>query len=259
MTSKNPIKVFISYAKEDTSFMHELTKHLKVFEKNNIIEIWHDALIAPGENWKEEIKVHIQDAHVIILLISADFMASDYIDNIEISKSLDRSRKRETVIIPIIIRPTNYSSLEISKYQALPKDGKPVSTWVDKDEAWVDITNQLKKLFDSLSEGKIKLEESKIFNVNKSNIERPPDSIIQIKKLIGEGKLKKALEVSLEILKASQEDDLYNSLLLLSSRYNSLQRNETMGIISATESSKSKNQITYSLLSILSEIEKHPV
>lgn len=259
MTNKNPIKVFISYARQDEVFKDELIKHLSPFIKNKTIEIWNDALIMPGENWQDEIRTAIQEAHIILLLISADFMASDYIYDTEISNVLDKSRKRETVIIPIIIRPTNYSSLEISKYQALPRDGKPVSTWSNRDEAWVDITNQLNKLFDSLSEGKIKLEESKISNLNKNNIERSINSITQIRNLIAQGKLKNAIEVSLEILKASQEDDLYNSLLLLSSRYNSLQRNETMGIISDTESSKSKNQITYSLLSILSEIEKHPV
>ncbi len=259
MTNKNPIKVFISYARQDEVFKDELIRHLNPLVRNNTIKSWHDGILMVGEEWEPSIKKQIEEADVILLLISPDFMASDYIDDVEISKSLDRSRKRETVIVPIIIRPTNYSSFEISKYQALPKDGKPVSTWLYRDEAWIDITHQLKNLFDSLSEGRIKLEESKSLNVNKINIERSINSITQIRNLIAQGNLKKAIEVSLDIVKTSQEDDLYNSLLLLSSRYNSLQRNETMGTISHAESNISKNLITDSLLSILSEIEKSPV
>ncbi len=266
MTNKSPIKVFISYARKDESFKDELIKHLKPLVRDNTIQIWYDALITPGKNWDEEIKIHIQEAQIIILLISADFMASDYIYDVEISKSLDRSRKRENIIVPVIIRPTSYLSLEINKYQALPKDGKPISTWTDKDEAWMDVTRSLEKLFDSLSQGRINLEESKNFSISIINEdedrnikEQSIDSIAQIKNLIVKGNLDRALTLSLKILKEYQQDDSYNSILLLSSRYNSLKRNEHMGIISYSESQTSRNQITHSLLSILDEIEKYPV
>ena len=182
-------------------------------------------------------------------------MASRYINDVEIKKALDRYEKKEVLIIPIIVRPTDFSSMEISKFQALPKDGKPISTWRDRDEAWLDVVKQLKRVFKSFNDGKIPLKKRKSTEqVATAPREDAKNDKLKIQNLVAKSKIKEALQHLLEAANSSNNDDLSNATLLLTTRFNSLKKNELRGIISFSDASVNRAQIVNGLLSLLEEL-----
>jgi O-acetyl-ADP-ribose deacetylase (regulator of RNase III) len=137
------VELFISYAHKDEALKDELNKHLTVLQKQGAIASWHDRKIIAGEEWKDEIDTHLESAQIILLLISPDFMASNYCYEIEMQRALERHESKEARVIPVILRPVSWSKANFSKLQALPKDGKPVTTWTNQDEAFVNVIDGL--------------------------------------------------------------------------------------------------------------------
>lgn len=134
-------KVFISYAHEDEDFSKELQAHMKLLEKQGLVKCWHDREIIAGTKWKGEINKNLKSADLILLLISSDFLNSDYCYDVEMKAALDAHKVGKSITIPIIIRPvTNWENSELGGLQALPRDGKPVVTWDFRDLAWADVT-----------------------------------------------------------------------------------------------------------------------
>ncbi len=129
-------KVFVSYSHKDESLRNDLETHLKLLERRGLIEVWNDRLIPPGNEWQPSIDDHLERADVILFLVSVDFLASDYIDNVEMTRALERHHSGEATVIPIIVRDVNWKQAPFAKLQALPKDGKPVRNWGNKDRAW---------------------------------------------------------------------------------------------------------------------------
>lgn len=140
------ISLFISYSHKDEPIKDELVKHLSGIRRMGLISEWNDRKILPGEEWDVTIKGKLEKADIILCLISADFMSSDYINDVEIKNAIERYEKGLIRIIPIIVRPCDFSSFPVSQYQALPKDAKPISKWDDQDEALLDVVKSIKKI-----------------------------------------------------------------------------------------------------------------
>ncbi len=134
-----PVRLFISYSHKDERFRNELETHLKLLQRQGLIEIWHDRKIEAGDEWKRKIDENLERAEIILLLISADFIASDYCYAIEMTRALERHENGEARVIPVIVRDCNWHSAPFGKLQALPKDGKAVKKWPDKDSAWRNV------------------------------------------------------------------------------------------------------------------------
>lgn len=134
-----PLKVFISYSHKDESFLKELEAHLASLQRKGAIEKWHDRRIGAGTDWKNEIDKHLNEADIVLLLVSSDFINSDYCHDIEMKAALARHAKGETLVIPIIVRVCVWNDVDFAHLQALPKDAKAVKSWTDPDEAWTDI------------------------------------------------------------------------------------------------------------------------
>lgn len=144
--SLRPVKVFLSYAHEDEEHINELLKHLSLLQRQRYIEHWHHRMISPGQDRTEEIDARLEDADIIIAAVSADFLASDYCHEVELERSLARHAEGTAYVIPIIVRPTNWSSSALGRLQPLPKDGKAISTWHDRDEAWSDVSMGIQRI-----------------------------------------------------------------------------------------------------------------
>lgn len=144
------VSVFVSYSHADEGLRKELGKHLSVLERQGIIETWHDRMIGAGTEWEGVIDAHLNDARVILLLISADFIHSQYCYDIEMKRALDRHDERHALVVPIILRAVSLKGTPFAKLQALPKDAKPVVTWADRDSAFVDITDGLRNAIQDL-------------------------------------------------------------------------------------------------------------
>ncbi|MDX6500614.1 MAG: hypothetical protein QOG23_3874 [Blastocatellia bacterium] len=147
----NSVEVFYSYAHEDEKLRDELKKHLSNLKRQGVITDWYDRDISAGKEWDDEIKQHLDSARVILLLISPDFMDSDYIHDVEVKRALERHVLGEASVIPVILRPVDWQGAPFSKLQGLPTDAKPVTSWDDRDEAFLEITKGIRKAIQELS------------------------------------------------------------------------------------------------------------
>ena len=143
---EEPVRVFISYAHKDERFRLALEPHLKLLQRQRLIATWHDRLIKPGAEWKDVIDANLGHAKIILLLVSADFIASDYCWEIEMKRALERHEKGEARVIPVIIREAKWDTALFAKLQALPEKGKAVDLWQKKDQAWRSVADGIEKV-----------------------------------------------------------------------------------------------------------------
>ena len=145
--SRRPKKIFISYAREDRGWVDKLKNHLASLQRKGLVESWDDSSIWPGKEWNASIMKALGEADIYILMVTVDFIASDYINQNELPVALKRAEGEENVqIVPVIVRPCNWFTEFYNSYQALPKDGKPISTWDNEDKAYLDVVEGLMKL-----------------------------------------------------------------------------------------------------------------
>ena len=140
------IEVFISYSHKDEEHFADLKTHLSVLLRQGLIDIWHDRQIGAGTDWKEQIDAHLNSAELMLALISADFLASDYCYEKEMQRALQRAALGEAQVIPIIVRPSDWQSTPLGDLQALPKNGKAITTWTNRDEAMQDVVQGIRKV-----------------------------------------------------------------------------------------------------------------
>lgn len=136
--------IFFAYAHEDEDLRDELEKHLTDLKRQGVIATWHDRKIGAGKEWESEIDPHLNTAPVILLLISPDFIASDYCMNVEVKRAMERHEDGEARVIPVILRPVDWKSAPFGKLKALPTDGNPVTSWPDRDEAFFDVAQGIR-------------------------------------------------------------------------------------------------------------------
>lgn len=148
--NKEPIQLFYSYSHEDESLRSELEKHLMSLKRQELISYWHDRRIGAGSEWAREIDKHLENSQIILLLISADFLASDYCYDFEMRRALQKHEAGEATVIPIILRPADWSSTPFAMLQALPRDGKPVTKWADRDEAWLNVVTSIRLICEDI-------------------------------------------------------------------------------------------------------------
>src|SRR5437667_5898442 len=127
-----PLTLFYSYTREDQALCDRLEKHLRQLQRQELISAWHEREILPGGTWADEIDVHLQTASIILLLVSPDFLASDYCYDAQMQRALERHKSRAARVIPIILRPCDWQHSPLKALQCLPRDGKPVTTLQDQ-------------------------------------------------------------------------------------------------------------------------------
>jgi internalin A len=145
----NANAVFFSYSHKDEALRDELETHLKLLQRQQIISTWYDRKIVPGYAWQEEIDSHMQTASIILLLISSDFIASDYCWGKELAFALERHAAKLATIIPVILRACDWDSAPFGKLQGLPKDMKPITSWQDRDAAWTSVARGVRTVAQS--------------------------------------------------------------------------------------------------------------
>lgn len=140
------IKIFYCYAREDKALRDDLEMHLSSLKHQKQITHWHDGEIYPGTEWQQEIETHLNTAHIILLLVSPHFMASDYGYGIEMDQAIKRHNAGKSCVIPIILRPVIWEDAPFSKLQILPTNGIAVTCWHDRDEALWDVAKEIRKV-----------------------------------------------------------------------------------------------------------------
>lgn len=145
--STHPIELFYSYADVDESLCTELEKHLLLLHREGFITSWGKRQIIAGTDWTKAQDQHLNKASVILLLISVDFVASEYCYGVEMQRAMERHEAGESHIIPILLRPVaNWQGTPFGKLQPLPSNGKPITEWRNRDSAFVDVAKGIRQV-----------------------------------------------------------------------------------------------------------------
>ena len=163
-TPAKPITVFYSYAHEDELLRKELEKHLTNVLSQGLINSWHDRLIVAGTEWGRAINEQLNTASLIFLLISPDFMASDYCYHIEMPQAMQRHHAEQARVIPIILRPIDWTDTPFSKLQALPTGGRPVTEWANADKAFLNVAMGVRDAIKDLNAGVLQRDPTRLPN-----------------------------------------------------------------------------------------------
>ena len=151
--TRAPAKVFLSYAHEDEQVLGELRRHLSMLKREGIIAELVDQEIPPGDDLDEGILGGIDSCDLFLPLVSSSFLASDYCYETEMTRAFARQDAREIRIVPIVIEPCDWMESPLQNLKALPKDGRPVSEWPDRNAAFLDVVEGLRRLLLKASVG----------------------------------------------------------------------------------------------------------
>jgi hypothetical protein len=147
------VTLFYSYSHKDERFRDALANHLSLLKRQGLIKEWYDRQIGAGDEWREAIDEHLEAADIILLLVSSDFIGSDYCFDKEMGRALERHDEGQALVIPIIVRPVNWTGAPFGRLQALPKNGKPVTVWENRDLAWVNVAEGISKMVNTIARG----------------------------------------------------------------------------------------------------------
>lgn len=134
----------MSYSHADEQYRNELEKHLAPLRREGLVELWNDRRIPAGDLIDQSIRSELETADVVLLLISADFLNSDYCHDREMIRALERHDAGECRVIPIILRPCDWQNSPFSGLLAAPTDGKPISKHRDFDDAYLDVVSKIR-------------------------------------------------------------------------------------------------------------------
>jgi hypothetical protein len=141
------VTVLLCYAQEDVGMVKKLKNHLRVLERKGLIEIWDKGNISAGEEWQKEIDKHLEEAQMILLLISASFTASDFCYKVELRGAIKRHEHQEARVIPVILRPVSWTEVSsLDKLLPLPDEAKPITAWKIRDAGYNNVAEGISKV-----------------------------------------------------------------------------------------------------------------
>ncbi len=165
-STKKPVRVFISYASADTNLVNELIKHLSPLKRNGLISCWQRENVSPGANWEEEVMRRLSHADIILLIISSDFITSDFCYYVEMQKALQRHEIDGIRVIPILLRPlASWRTEPFGKLKTLPSTEEAITNWPNQDKAFEDIVSDITKVVEELRTTSSAQKGSLIWNV----------------------------------------------------------------------------------------------
>lgn len=144
--------VFISYSKKDSKWLEYLRPHLSYLEQDFNFSIWEDSKIAIGSDWQDEIRIAIGTAKVAILMISANFLSSNFIKEEELPALLRAAENDGAIIFPIIISPCMFSDIKsISKFQTVNSPSNPLINMKkgEREGLFHKVTKEVKRVLSS--------------------------------------------------------------------------------------------------------------
>lgn len=144
------LRLFISYSHADEALKDELIKHIEPLKRLKLIESWHDRKLLPGDDWEKSISKNMENADIILFLVSIDFINSEYCFDIELDRALELQAQQKTRVIPIILRSCLWQYTSFGKIQALPRDAKAVSLWPTTDDALTDVADGIRKVAEEI-------------------------------------------------------------------------------------------------------------
>lgn len=145
--------LFISYSHKDQPLIDQFHDHLAALRYQGLLSDWHDRAIKPGSNWAEEIDEKLEEADIVLLMVSPGFVGSDYCMGVELKKALARHGSTCTVV-PVAVRDVEWEGFPFYDLQGLPTGLRPVTKWRDRDSAWRDVIRGIRRAVSSRSSEK---------------------------------------------------------------------------------------------------------
>lgn len=146
-------RVFVSYSHGDERLLNELQIHLSPLRRMNLIETWDEGEVEARQDWREKINENLKRADLFILLVSPNFIASDYCFETEFARALEQHAKNELRILPVIVRSCGWRAIPgLAELQVVPRNGKPVATWANKDSAWREVSEHVQAILEEVCE-----------------------------------------------------------------------------------------------------------
>lgn len=143
--------VFFSYSHADEALRDQLEKQLALLKRQGVIETWHDRRLGAGADFAQEIDEHVNSDDIILLLVSPDFLDSDYCYDKEMTRALERHQSGEAIVIPVILRPCDWHGAPFGKLNATPTDGQPVTKFPDRDDALLEVAKAIRAAAEKLN------------------------------------------------------------------------------------------------------------
>ena len=168
--------IFFSYSHKDEVLRNELEAHLALLKHEGLVESWHDRRIVAGDELDETIFGQLEAANIILLLVSSDFMSSNYCYSREMTRAMERHQAQEARVIPVILRHCDWTNAPFGKLMAVPRDAKPVTSWPDRDEAFADVAKQVRQAVEGISTNNNFAKFSDSRSIGSSNISTAPRS-----------------------------------------------------------------------------------
>ncbi|MEH1976894.1 MAG: GUN4 domain-containing protein [Nostoc sp.] len=138
------LQLFFSYSHKDEALRDELANHLSTLTRQGVISSWHDRKILPGDEWDHQINDNLNTADIILLLVSSDFIGSNYCWEVEVTTAIERHNTGKARVIPVILRRVDWSDTPFAKLQFLPKNAEPVTSWTNRDEAFTNVAQGIR-------------------------------------------------------------------------------------------------------------------
>lgn len=144
-------KIFFSYSHMDEDIKKTIDKHLSSLKRSKKIETWDDRQIIAGDNWDDSIRAKINEADIILLLISANFNSSDYIWNNELEKAIERHNRKDCIVLPIFARECDFEDTPYAKLQGLPRDTKFIFNAPEReqDKLCVEVSRGIRNIIEN--------------------------------------------------------------------------------------------------------------
>lgn len=210
------ITVFFAYSHRDEELRDELEIHLAMLKRDGVIGTWHDRRIDPGEHIPNTISRELEDAQIILLLVSAYFINSDYCYEKELQRAMEKHEAGSARVIPVILRPCDWQSAPFGQLKALPRDGKPVTKHPDQDDAFLEIAQAVRQAAKGIGQPAEFRHESASTAISPP-AKRPRSSNLRVKREFSDQQkdsftkgsfeyIAKFFEASLEELKARNAD-----------------------------------------------------
>ena len=140
------LDVFISYSHKDDEYRERLEVHLALLKRQMIIRVWHDRRIGAGKDIHREINENLETADVVLLLVSSDFLASDYCYDREMARAMERHRQGSARVIPVILRVCDWNGAPFGNLKAVPRDGQPIAKFADRDEGFNEVAKAIRSI-----------------------------------------------------------------------------------------------------------------
>jgi hypothetical protein len=152
MTQGRSIKIFLSYSHKDEADKDRLVTHLTLMKRQGLIAPWDDRQILPAEEWEPSIQKYLDEAELILLLISADFLASDFCWDRELQRAMERHDRGDAKVVPVFIQPCDWKGAPFGKLQGVPKDAVPICDFKTPAHGFTEAAKTIRRLVEALQQ-----------------------------------------------------------------------------------------------------------